>query len=111
MTNRIVPTSVDPTYVQRTQLDGIEYLLWFRFSAREGRWYADITDQDQVQIASGVKIVAGFLLARGAILKPPGDLICVDMQSSDADLKDAVDPGLLQLGDRHLLFYFDAITQ
>ena len=109
MANKIVPTSNDPTFVQRTQLDGTDYLLWFAFNAREGRWYLDITDTENEPIQCGIKIVSQFPLTRSVIAnKPPGTLVCLDQQSNSATLQDTTDAGLLSIGARHLLYYLEA---
>lgn len=96
--------------MQRTQLDGIEYLLWFRFNARDGRWYLDITDANEVQLAMGIKIVSNIVFMRRLIstLKPQGIMACIDPGASNTDPQLMQDPGLNTLGSRQILIYVDA---
>jgi hypothetical protein len=104
----VVPTFRDPFYSQRTQLDGVEYVFHFQFNSREGRWYVDLYDLSGNQVRTGVKIRANFLTARGEyVSRPAGVMMCVDLQNPDNDQLSR-DPGLLELGDRWLLFYFEA---
>jgi hypothetical protein len=97
-----------PNYRQRTVLDGVPYLLDFRWSQREERWYLDLRNAAGDLLAGAIKLVVNYpLLAsrRGARDEmPPGDLRVVDGRESPAD------PGLDELGDTHQLVYTDAAT-
>lgn len=91
------------SWVQRTTLDGVDYLLTFQWSQRAGHWYLSLSDADSNPIASGRLITTSWRLLRGvnASNRPPGDFVCVDT------LGDGWDPGFSDLGDRFLLLYGD----
>jgi len=108
MADLVIPTFKDPFYSQRTQLDGVDFNLYFAFNSREGRWYVDIYDTGDVAIKTGVKIKANFLLASGRYAKrPAGTLVCLDLKHT-IDNQLSRDPGLLELGGRWLLYYWEA---
>lgn len=93
---------------QRTALDGVDYLMTFRWSQREGVWSLDIADLDGVAIVSGLVLVVGVSLLRGVVdtRRPAGELVVVDTSgASDRD------PGFDDLGApgaRFVLAYFTA---
>lgn len=89
--------------VQRTTLDGRDYLLYFSWNQRESRWYLTLCDADNDPIVCGVKLVARWDLLRLVTdaRRPPGKLY-VDDPTGDGD------PGLDDLGTRALLRYADA---
>lgn len=91
-------------WTQRTLLDGREYVLRFVWNTREERWYMTISDQDEVVIAAGIKVVADWPLNRllTSDAAPPGRLIAVDTSGSGEA------PGLTDLGQRVLLAYVEA---
>ena len=98
--------SLDPTvlaYDQLTQLEGVEYLLSFFWSARESAWYLSLYDQDENPIALSIKLVLGTsLLAKFIDMRlPPGALMCYDTSGSGVDI---ASPG--DLGTRIELDYF-----
>lgn len=107
MTQLIVPTSAAAdvsSYVQRTTLDGVEYVLRFDWNDREGRWYMTLADRDGEPIANGVKVVCGWpLLRRSADARAPAGMLMAVDQSGQG-----LDPGLSELGGRVPLVYFDA---
>lgn len=92
----------DLYYDQITQLEGVEYLLTFAWSARESCWYLDVGDQDGNPLASGVKLVVSWPLLRrfNDDRLPPGFLYCVDMTGNGMDIEVPED-----LGSRVLLTY------
>ena len=103
----IVPTQPNvPWYRQRTTLEGRDYVLSFRWNERSGRWYMDVSDQDEVPLAVGVKLVPSYPLL-GVYIDdrlPPGQLLLVDMEDTDAKTSNR-DPGLCHLGERFKLIY------
>lgn len=100
-----IPTSTtQPHYSLRVDLDAVTYVLTFHWNARDASWYLDIADEDEVAIVCGVKVSIGVPLAirsaNPAI--PAGMLIAVDTSGANSP------PGFADLGDRVLLYYFDA---
>lgn len=114
---RIIPTVPFVTeYEQRTQLDGIDYVLRIYHNARVGRWYIDIATEDGTPIASGRKLVTAWPIARLARdpRRPTGTIMVVDQE---ADIENgglnAVrgDPAFCNLGGesgKFLVVYFEA---
>lgn len=92
-------------FEQFTQLDGIEYLLRFKWSDREGCWYLGIYSQNGDPIAVGVRLVVSWPLLRRFRdpRTPPGILVCVDTSERGQDIIAATD-----LGSRVLLMYVPA---
>lgn len=105
-----VPTTPGvPFYSQKTRLDGVDYLLSFRYSQREDRWYLSIADSEELPILQGLKIVANWPLLyphRYDPRVPPGELMAIDLTS------DTSPPGLSEMGEgkRVQLTYFEAGT-
>ena len=91
-------------FTQRTTLDGRDYQLTFQWNGRMGRWTFALADQDGDPIRSGMVLTTNWPLLRGLQddRAPTGVLAVIDMQER------AEDPGFKDLGDRHLLMYFDA---
>lgn len=114
MTILRIPTRAEQVdYVQRTALDGRDYLLHFAWNQRESKWYLDVRDQRGEPIVLGIKIVANKRLLGRLVTseaRPPGELIAVDMTSPAGSGKDAYDPGKSELGSRVVLLYLDAET-
>ncbi len=105
-----IPTTPGvPFYTQRTRLDGVDYILGFRYSQREDRWYLDISDSEEVPILSGLKIVANWPLLQAYRYDPrvpAGEIIATSLTTDDSP------PGLNEMGDglRVQLTYFEAGT-
>jgi hypothetical protein len=90
---------------QRTALDGREYILDFRWSQREGRWYLDLSDSSGARLASSIKLVVHQpLLKRLRSIPglPPGELLLLDSRPTPAA------PGLEELGAVDSLIYVEA---
>ena len=106
----LVPTTPGvPFYTQKTRLDGIDYILGFRYSQREDRWYLSIYDSEEKPILLGLKLVANWPLLhayRFNPLVPPGELMASSLGPDDSP------PGLNELGEklRVQLIYFEAGT-
>lgn len=98
-----IPTTADPFYVQRTDLEGREYVLTFDYSTREGVWYLTIADDTETVLAAGVKLTVGLpLLYRFKDARmPPGLLFVYSSTGDDSP------PGLADLapGGRCTLDY------
>ena len=109
-----VPTSVElSSYSQRTQLDGEDFVLFFQFNERLGRWFVDVTDEEQNPIGSGLRLTTNFPVGRFLRdeRRPAGLLQVVDQQGGGTD-QDALnqltrDAGLFELGDRFVFIYFE----
>ncbi len=102
----VIPTTPSvAAFTQRTTLDGKDYVLFFRFNRRLGRWSMDINDQDGRVIAAGVMLVTNYPLARLCLdpRKPQGPLFVLDGLS----LNDS-DPSFCTLGARFQLVYGQA---
>lgn len=93
---------------QITALDGVSYVLTFRWIQREGHWLLDVADAEGVAIRSGLALVAGQPLLRGVIdtRRPAGELVVVDTSGAND-----VDPGFAEIGGpgaRFVLMYVTA---
>lgn len=103
----VVPTSPDsPNYVQRTTLDGREYLLRVLHNARENVWYMTILDTEEQVIKAGIKVVTNWPLTRKFkhdVRMPPGEFFAI------SQTRDRSSPKLGELGadQRVRLFYFE----
>jgi len=110
MATLTIPTTPGvPFYTQKTRLDGIDYILGFRHSQREDRWYLSIYDSEQNPILLGLKIVANWPLLqayRFNTLVPPGEIMAQDLTTDESP------PGLNEMGagKRVQLIYFEAGT-
>jgi hypothetical protein len=106
MPSLLVPTSPGvPFYTQKTRLDGRDYVLTFRYSQREDRWYLSLADSEEIPILSGLKLVANWPLLQAYHYDtrvPRGELSAMDLSGDDTP------PGLNELGEglRVQLIYF-----
>lgn len=89
-----IPTdTTDLFWVQTTTLDGVAYLLTFRYNSRESAYYLSIASADDtVTYVQGIKIVSNFALLQ-SYPTPPGELICVSFTANDDP------PALGEMGD------------
>lgn len=80
----------------RTRLAGEDFVFVFRHNQREGCWYVDLLDTNNVAIVTGEKVVVGRLLFRACTDErlPAGAFSVVDKTQQD------LDPGLFDLGSR-----------
>ncbi|HYQ47152.1 MAG TPA: hypothetical protein VER11_34515 [Polyangiaceae bacterium] len=110
MATLLVPTTPGvPFYTQKTRLDGVDYVLSFRHSQREDRWYLSIADAEEVPILTGLKLVTNWPLLQAYRFDPrvpPGELMASTLTTDDSP------PGLNELGEglRVQLIYFEAGT-
>lgn len=100
----IIPTVTDGTeaYDQRTQLEGVEYLLSFRYNLRRELWTFSIDALDGTPILTGQSVHVGILLNRRAVRGPPGLFMAI------SETGDLASPGLHELGERVKLCYLTA---
>ncbi len=107
MAQFFIPTAPDtPNYIQRTTLDGREYLLRILHNQRENTWYLTLLNTQEEVIKAGIKIVPNWPLLRKFhydIRVPPGDIFAIVQTTDDST------PGLGELGidQRVRLVYFD----
>ena len=85
-------------------LDDTEYILHFRWNARDGAWYMDISDVDEDVIERGIKLT---LATSGRVAStdsrfPNGMLTVVDLSNED------IEPAFDDMGVRCVLVYFTA---
>lgn len=105
-----IPTTPGvPFYTQKTRLDGVDYILGFRYSQREDRWYFSIYDSEEKPILLGLKLVTNWPLLqayRFNPLVPPGEIMAQSLTTDESP------PGLDELGPnrRVQLIYFEKGT-
>ena len=93
-----IPTTADDVlYSQVTELDGADYVFTFALNLRDGRWYFDIADQDELVIAAGIPLVVNWDLLRRVqdARRPPGKLVCIDPTGAGRDPGPDTAPTLL----------------
>jgi hypothetical protein len=107
MAFNVVP--VEPTapyWTQTTTLDGVPYLLTFRYNIRESVYYLQIDSADgATNYAQGIKLVADFYLLQ-IYATPPGELVVLVPDSDDSPPR----LGDFAEGGRAKLVYFPAST-
>ena len=99
MTIQAVPPPAQPYVSQTTTLEGVPYLLYWDYNAREDAWYLSIADANGVDIYNGMKLICSapgsspnFLLFKCRDpRRPPGDFVVIS-QTLDVD-----PPGLADL--------------
>lgn len=106
-----IPTLSDGTayYSLRTNLDGVDYQLDFRWSTREGRWYLTLRDTQGNLLCGEIKVLANWPMLRWYHDRegvPAGELVAICLQPS------VIPPGLTELGIglRTTLYYIPAGT-
>lgn len=102
-----IPTQFDGTvaYRQRTRLgvgsEAQDWIFDFRWNARTETWHFSILDLESNPVLTGQAVVCNLNLLKRAVGGPGGFIFAL---SSDGGVEP---PGLLELGDRVLLFYSD----
>lgn len=102
-TVQISTDSTDLFWAQTTTLDGVAYLLTFRYNSRESAYYLSVASADDtVTYVQGIKIVSNYPLLQ-SYPTPPGELVCVSFSADDDP------PALGEMGDslRCTLFYIE----
>jgi len=84
------------------QLEGVEYLFRFYWLDRSSVWVLNIYDQDENELALGLRLVVNVsLFGRFQDTRlPPGMLLCSDLSGADEDPRVITD-----LGTRVILAY------
>lgn len=75
----------DPSYWrQQITLDGIIYVLTFKWNALNEFWTMNIYDRNEVPIIIGIKIVPNYPLLMGYSVEgmPKGEIICQNIVGS-----------------------------
>lgn len=97
MALQIIPTSPDvPYYRQKTKLEGREFVLYFAFNQRIGRWHLSVFDEEETPLVQGLKLVVNWPLLRHYRYDsrlPPGELMALAQDGSHEP------PGLGELGE------------
>jgi len=90
-----IRTFSDPFYTQTTALDGVEYVLEFRYNQREDAWYFSISLPNGTLLAAGIKVICNIPLLRKWVdtRLPKGTLAAL------SKTKDTSPPGLNELGE------------
>ena len=72
---RLIDNLTDGTlaYEQRTELEGVDYILTFQFDARRERWLFGIRSIDSEDLLTGQVINPYIPLNRRAVGGPPGE--------------------------------------
>jgi|SRR5579885_3826672 len=100
---QVLDTSTTLTdYTETVQLDGVQYVLRFRWNSRMRCWFLDVADADGNLLIAGRRCTVDSLLIGqfhhidGA---PLNELVPFDTTLLKRD------PGLAELGDRVLMVY------
>ena len=98
------PTRKDlPVYHYSISLDGVTYILYFKWNDRMSKWTLTLQDAGGTDLVTNIPLVANWpLFDRFKVTGlPPGSLFAYD-----STLKN-IDPGRYDLGDRVRLFYLE----
>lgn len=96
-----------PFWTQTTTLDGVPYLLTFRYNIREDAYYLSISSADgATDYVLGMKLVVGISLLR-PWPSPPGEMMVVAGSTDDSpprlgDLADGARCALLYIEEADL---------
>lgn len=95
-----------PHYEFECELEGVTYSFDLAWNDRDGAWYMQIGDGNQNLLCGSLRVVLGKFFTiryRNAALFP-GQLLCVDTSGQNTD------PGLLDLGARVQIWYYDSAS-
>ncbi len=102
-----IPVRCDlPAYEFQIELEKKIYFMEFNWNDRVGKWFMSLKDQDQSDIVRGIKLITAWPLLykfRDTRL-PAGTLFISDTKNENKD------PGVDELGRRHILFYRESTT-
>jgi hypothetical protein len=74
-------------FTQKTVLDGVAYILGFRFNQTVGAWFMDISDGSNNPLLFGITLVLNFPLTYRFIGRisglPPGQFVVADESGND----------------------------
>jgi hypothetical protein len=84
MATIVIPTDTSHLFwTQTTTLDGVPYLLEFRYNSREGCYYMSISSADAATVyIQGLKLVPDFPLLQ-QFATPPGEIIVASFSATD----------------------------
>jgi len=81
---------IDSTYgafTQKTVLDGVSYILGFRFNRTVGAWYMDISDALSNLLLCGIPLILDFPLTYRFVGRisglPPGLFMVIDESGNE----------------------------
>ena len=88
-------------FTEQVQLESRIYNLRFRYNTALDRWYMDLSDDQDVAVLLGVKLVCNKILNRFSAddRNPTGFLVCQSQTSDESP------PAFADLGQRVKLFY------
>jgi hypothetical protein len=84
----LVPTFAQADYTQRMTLDGRVFTLHFTWNQREEAWYLALLDEADVEVISGVKIIANWPLldfSKYDPRLPDGEFIAFDLTGNGSN--------------------------
>lgn len=86
MTYQLIPTELSALFwTQVSSLDGVPYLLTFRYNSRESCYYLQIDSSDgTVNYAQGIKLVSNYPLLQSYGDNPPGELLAISFSADDS---------------------------
>lgn len=86
MSTVVIPTDTSLLFwSQTTTLDGVPYLLTFRYNTREACYYLTIESQDgTTTYAQGIKLVSNYPLLLTYGDNPPGELFAMSFSADDS---------------------------
>lgn len=98
----VIPTFSDPFYEIVTAIEGVDYILDFRYNQREDCWYVDIKTIDDEDLAKGLKLVCNWPLLHQLHYEtrlPTGELMVTTDTNDDSPpgLEDMVEDGRCRL--------------
>lgn len=104
---KVIPTFPDvPNYTIAPTLDGTQYLMTFRLSAREACYYVDLALADGTLLVTGKKLVCSVSIwkhQRYNLNVPQGHVVC---GANTGQSQDPPNLGELGVNRRCILFYF-----
>jgi len=93
-----------PSYSQRVELDGVIFILSFRYSLRPNRWFFDIQDEQENNLIMGIPLQTGVgLIGRYQVPgQPENEFLIFNLEENNES------PGREDLGESHQLLYDEA---
>jgi hypothetical protein len=90
LTIQVVPPPSLPYQSQTTTLEGVPYLLYFDYNAREDKWYRSVADANGVDIYNGMALICSnpavgpnFMLFKCVDpRRPPGDFLVLSQTTN-----------------------------
>jgi len=100
---QIIPFKEPAAWYEQITLTNSLFNFYFRWNALNGYWVMNISDQNNVPILLGVKIVTNFDLTKQFVVSgmPAGDIICQNVLNEWSDIL------RFQMGQTNELFYYE----